>query len=91
MDLETQILQILGRYASLERATLLTLVISRGTYSFDREKQFDAALNRLRADGRAINRDGLYGRWMVAQPAPAAQHETPRTPDSRRGGRRARA
>lgn len=71
MEMEARILDVLSRYASLERATLLTLVFTMGTFTLAAEREFDAALERLRADGRAINGDGLYGRWMIAAAPPA--------------------
>jgi hypothetical protein len=90
MDMQFEILQILSRYHSLERKTLLQLTLA-GKYSTAAEQAFDQDLGALKESGRAIAPSGLHGRWMLAPPATSLAEQHPETPraDSRRGSRRA--
>lgn len=89
MEMEAEVLLVLKRYDSLERQTLLEIVLA-GRYNNAAEKDFDAALLALKESGRALAPSGLHGHWMIAPPAPRPRiRRNEPASDSRRGGRRA--
>ena len=92
MDMEGKILETLDRFISINRASLLDEVLYKtGNYSLQAERDFDAALVRLRDSGRAYNLN-FHGYWAIPVKRPDPRPEIRRNEpaqDSRRGGRRA--
>lgn len=89
-NMEEKILSTLGRFISIERASLMDEVLC-GCYTVAAEKEFDAALVRLRDSGKAYNQS-FYGFWAIPVIRSQSRREARRTDfanDSRRGSRRA--
>ncbi len=88
--LEGKILETLSRFISINRASLLDEVLYKtGNYSLQAERDFDAALVRLRDSGRAYNLN-FFGYWAIPVKRPDPRPEIRRNaPASKvRGARR---
>jgi hypothetical protein len=68
--LRQEILDLLSRFRSLDRATIVDLVLkATGRYSLIREQELDRDLEQLRLEGCAVSHFGRFGRWILAPDA----------------------